>query len=298
MRDRLIKLFIIESMKNLKTVDLANWVGKVFIGNRKHIELIQDINSLAKSTGLYLLLGKNLELDETYLYIGEADDVARRIKQHAADKTKDWFEDFIVFVSKDMDLTKAHVRYLEKSLYELANKNLTTIKLKNNSSPTGSNLANYDISYMQEFQDNIIFILNNLGLINFIQTDIQNGYNSKDTTKIFYLTLTQDRKDAEGKIATAKMIITDTGYILLKGSYIESETRPSFKKHSYYKIREKLEKENYFKISDIKGLYQLNEDIPFKSCSAAAAIVKNRSANGRSEWKLKNGQSLDEYEKK
>lgn len=297
MTDRLIKLFVIESKKNLKTVDLANWVGKVFIGNRKHLELIQSIPDLAKSTGLYLLLGKNLELDETYLYIGEADDVAHRIKQHAGDKNKDWFEDFIVFVSKDMDLTKAHVRYLEKSLYELANKNLTTIKLKNNSTPTGSNLADYDISYMQEFQDNMIFILNNLGLINFIQTDSQKNYHLEDTTKVFYLTLTQDRKDAKGKVALAKMIITDNGYILLKGSYIESEVRPSFKKHSYYKMREKLEKENYFEPSNIKGLYQVKDDIPFKSCSAAAAIVKNRSTNGRSEWKLKNGKNLDEYEK-
>ena len=66
-----------------------------------------------------------------------------------------------------MDLTKAHVRYLEKSLYELAQKNLTTITLKNNCCPPGSNLSDYDIAYMQEFQDNMIFVLNNLGIFFF-----------------------------------------------------------------------------------------------------------------------------------
>lgn len=130
MADKLIKLFVMESKKNLRTVDLSNWVGKVYIGDRRHIEIIQEMPEIAKSTGLYFLLGKNNELDETYLYIGEADDVANRIKQHANNKNKSWFEEFIVFVSKDMDLTKAHVRYLEKSLYDLAQENLTTIKLK------------------------------------------------------------------------------------------------------------------------------------------------------------------------
>ena len=127
MADKLIKLFIMESKKNLKTVDLSNWVGKVFIGNRKHIDIIQTISELSKNTGLYFLLGKDVQTEESYLYIGEADDVAQRIKQHASSKNKEWFEDFIVFVSKDKDLTKAHVRYLEKSFYDLASQNLTTI---------------------------------------------------------------------------------------------------------------------------------------------------------------------------
>ena len=48
MTDKLIKLFVMESKKNLKTVDLSNWVGKVFIGNRKHIDIIQTISELSK----------------------------------------------------------------------------------------------------------------------------------------------------------------------------------------------------------------------------------------------------------
>ena len=40
------------------------------------------------------------------------------------------------------------------------------------------------------------------------------------------------------------------------------------------------------------------EDIPFNSCSAAAAVVKNRATNGRTEWKLDSGVTLDEYERK
>ncbi len=297
MADKLIKLFVMESKKNLRAADLSNWVGKVYIGERKHVEIIQKIPEISKSTGLYLLLGKNIETDETYLYIGEADDVANRIKQHANNKNKDWFEEFIIFVSKDMDLTKAHVRYLEKSLYDLAQENLTTIKLKNNCCPPGSNLSACDVAFMQEFQDNMIFILNNLGLINFIKT--QNKEPNIKKKEIFYLPLTQDRIDKNGDVAKAKMSIINNGYLVLKGSYVESEERaPSFKKHVYYKIRKKLEAEKLFEKSDIKGLWQTKEDIPFKACSAAAAVVKNRATNGRTEWKLADGTTLDEFETK
>ena len=71
-----------------------------------------------------------MQTEESFLYIGEADDVANRIKQHSLSKKQAWFDEFIIFVSKDMDLTKAHVRYLEKSLYDLAKQNLTTITIK------------------------------------------------------------------------------------------------------------------------------------------------------------------------
>ena len=297
MADKLIKLFVMESKKNLKTVDLSNWVGKVFIGDRKHVDIIQAIPEIAKSTGLYFLLGKDIQTEETFLYIGEADDVAQRIKQHSTNKSKEWFEDFIVFVSKDMDLTKAHVRYLEKSLYDLALQNLTTISLKNNCCPPGSNLSVCDVAYMQEFQDNMIFILNNLGLINFVKT--QQEEKTQEQKNIFYLPLTQNRIDKNGEIVKAKMVITDNGYMLLKDSYVESEERaPSFKKHIYYKIRTKLENDNLFTKSDIDGLWITKEDIPFKACSAAAAVVKNRATNGRAEWKLADGTTLDEFERK
>ena len=80
---------------------------------------------------------------------------------------------------------------------------------------------------------------------------------------------------------------------------MESEERaPSFKKHIYYKIRTKLENDKLFVKSDIEGLWVTKEDIPFKACSAAAAVVKNRATNGRTEWKLADGTTLDEFERK
>jgi len=46
-------------------------------------------------------------------YIGEAEVIRERLKQH---KSKEFWVSAIVFVSKDENLTKAHVRYLESRL--------------------------------------------------------------------------------------------------------------------------------------------------------------------------------------
>lgn len=291
MADRLIKLFVMESKKNLRTVDLSNWVGKVYIGNRKHVDLIQEIPDLAKSTGLYFLLGKDSDDEDSYLYIGEADDVAHRIKQHANIKEKEWFDEFIIFVSKDMDLTKAHVRYLEKSFYDLAKENLTTIKLMNSCCPPGSNLSECDIAYMQEFQSNILFILNNLGLINFVRTTEKKDTEPEKFENIFYINLKKENKDKQAKLA-----ITDNGYVLLKGSYLEKYPNPSFLDKSNMKKRQQLLEEGL--LQELDNVVISTEDIYFNSPSGPADIVRLNSTNGWLCWKLPDGTTLDEFERK
>lgn len=92
------------------------------------------------------------------------------------------------------------------------------------------------------------------------------------------------------------MIITPNGYKLLKESYIEIQERQSFLTHPYYNLRKKLEIEGYYKQSNNPGCLILNKDIDFSSPSAAASIVKNRATNGKKEWKLKDGTTLDDYE--
>lgn len=46
-------------------------------------------------------------------YIGEAEVIRDRLKQH---KAKDFWNAVVIFVSKDENLTKAHIRYLESRL--------------------------------------------------------------------------------------------------------------------------------------------------------------------------------------
>ena len=294
MRGKSIKLYIMgDDYKNLKTAELSNWTGKAFIGERKHSKLIQNINELSVP-GVYFLTSKSKSGAQTEIYIGEADEVKKRINNHFAQK--DWWDNFIIFISKDSNLTKAHVRYLEKAIHSIAKQNITTLNLRNSAVPTGSQLPDSDIDDMETFLDNMLFVLKNLGIIDF--TIIEEEDLPIEEENIFYLKLTNNRLDKNGNVLKAKLSITSEGYKLIKGSFIEGKERKSFNSHSYQILRKKIEDEGFFKKSNYDEILILENDLTFDSPSAAASVVKNRATNGRKEWILKDGTTLDDYENK
>ena len=294
MRGKSIKLYIMgDEYKNRKTAELSNWTGKAFIGERKHSKLIQNIDELSVP-GIYFLTSQSKSGIQTEIYIGEADEVKKRINNHFANK--DWWDDFIIFISKDSNLTKAHVRYLEKAIHSIAKQNITTINLRNSAEPPGSQLPNSDIDDMEIFLENMLFVLKNLGVIDF--TVIEKKDQSIKKESIFYLKLTSNRLDKNGNVLKAKLIITNEGYRLMKGSYIEGTERKSFNSHSYQILRKKIENEGYFNNTNYDEILILENDLTFDSPSAAASVIKNRATNGRKEWKLKDGTTLDDFENK
>ena len=294
MSGKTIKLYIAgDELKNLKSAELSNWSGKAFIGGRKHVSIIQKIEELL-NPGIYFLLSQDENSPQMNLYIGEADEVNSRIKSHVSGK--DWWDSFVVFISKDSNLTKAHVRYLEKRFFLIARENTTVFNLENSSEPPGSKLPQSDIDDLEEFFKCMIFVLQNLGILDFAKIDGKEELRPIDDSEILYLSLTNDRVDKNGNQLKAKMQITNDGYRLLKGSFIEKDARESFYKHSYYPLRQKLESQNIFKETDLPGVYILDQDVDFNSPSAAASIVKFRATNGPKEWKLLNGMTLDELE--
>ena len=105
-----------EQPSSFKTVELANWTGQAFIGERRHMSEVKKRPELTQS-GVYFLLADNPDSDFTDIYVGESDDFVTRIRQQ--DNKKDWWTKFVVFISKDKNLTKAHVKYLEKKLHSL-----------------------------------------------------------------------------------------------------------------------------------------------------------------------------------
>ena len=282
-----------EKFKNLKTAELSNWTGKAFIGERKHTRLIQKIEELSVP-GLYILISKSKSSLLTDLYIGEADEVNKRINNHFSQK--EWWDSFIIFISKDSNLTKSHVRYLEKAIYSVAKQNITTLNVRNNSNPTGSQLPDSDIDDMEDFLENLIFVLMNLGILDFTVTEDKNM--QIDEENVFYLKLTNNRKDESGNVLKAKMKLTKEGYRLLKNSFIEGKERKSFISHSYKILRKQFENKGFFIESKYSEILILAKDLDFNSPSAAASIVKNRATNGRKEWQLENGTTLDDFENK
>ena len=94
------------------------------------------------------------------VYIGEAETVLKRLTQHL--NQKDFWTESIVFISKDENLNKAHIKYLENRLFELA-KTVNRYQIDNNTIPTQSSIAESDRAEMEEFIENIKILINTLG---------------------------------------------------------------------------------------------------------------------------------------
>lgn len=274
-RGRKITLYLIDGDPNGRIMcELSNWSGKAYKIPRNLIKKSEDREDL-NNTGVYLLIGKN-ELDENIVYIGEAENIKQRLIQHLG--TKDFWNETIVFISKDNNLNKAHIKYLESRLYELA-KEAERYSIENSTKPTKSNISEPDQAEMEEFIDNLMLLVNTLGHKIF---DAIISKNSIEDDIIFQIT-------NKGLLATGKP--TNEGFVVFKDSTISKSISVNT---SYETLRNKLVNNGYI-VEDANSA-KLTKDYIFSSPSAAACIVLGVSTNGLTAWKCK-GKTLKELQR-
>ncbi len=115
---RSLELFFIDGRPDgMLTAEVFNWTGHVLLAPRTRLPAALA-RPEARFTGVYLLLGE--AEGEPLAYIGEAEDMAERIRTH--DLTRDWWTQVAFVTTAANALNKAHVRYLEARLIAEARK--------------------------------------------------------------------------------------------------------------------------------------------------------------------------------
>lgn len=182
---------------------------------------------LTKS-GVYILLGVDPDTGRQAAYIGEAEGVRDRLKQH---REKEFCIHAIAFVSKDENLTKSHVRYWEGRLIEEAQKVGRFIVMNGQSS--GARLPKSDREDREVFLGRIVRLLPVLGC------DLPRPILDAVATGVM-LRLT-------GKIrgASAQGQRTAKGSVVAANSEVVTNDRPSAKNYVSYilKKREELKRD-------------------------------------------------------
>jgi len=269
-----IKLFLVHGNPNgLRTAELSNWSGKAISAPRTEVIDLLKREELT-NTGFYLLTGVSAESGEKAIYIGEAENVSNRLKNHAS---KDFWNAVTVFVSKDDNLTKAHIRYLEGKLILLANDVGSSVVM--NSASSGSKLPESDAAEMDVFLEKCLQLLPVLGVSDFNQ--VLESQVSADN--LLYCKI-------KGLIATGKR--SANGFVVFSGSQAVLEDRKSSKT-----IKTKREELMAKGLLEVKGsCLVFNKDIEFGSPSTAGGIVRGGNTNGLISWKDSNGISLKDIE--
>lgn len=276
-----IELFLVNGTADSLTIaELSNWNGKAIRIPR--IEVASCRRSDITQAGVYFLFCRDEIDDSDSVYIGEAENVKERLLQHIRDyqteKEKYYWNTAIAFIGRD--LNKAHIRYLENRLVEIAREcNRYTVLTKNTYKNTM--LKESQIAAMEEFIDNIKILINTLGykvLEPFIQKVSNEDIIDSD---LLYISIGS---------AMATGMITTEGFVVLKGSTINEKTSAKSLSAGMAKLRSK-----HMASNAVDGFVTV-ENILFSSASAAADFVLGYSVSGPRTWKTKEGRSLKEIE--
>ena len=270
----------------IRHVEIANWSGQAIACPRSRLNKLRDWVE-AQRPGVYFLLEKQTAETGDRAYIGESENVAKRLTQQ--EKNQDFWNEAIIFTSKDENLTKGHIKYLESRLTAISI-DADRYKIENANTPTESQLPRADKDAMEEFIHNLRIVLGTL------------GHRVLEPVKI----TTQQPQDRPSKPGLSQFIFsfsirglhatgqqTDDGFVLFKGSDVSGKTTGSMPGKTL-SIREKWITDGT--LQPLGDNYRLTKDCIVSSSSYAAVIVAGTSRSGPQSWIDEKGRSLKAVE--
>ncbi|SFS75175.1 protein of unknown function [Sulfitobacter marinus] len=289
---RSLELFFIDGLPDgMLTAEVFNWTGHVLRFPRtKFREALRRPE--AQHTGVYVLIG---EQDGSPLaYIGEAENIAERMRGHITNK--DWWDSAVCISTTGDLLHKAHVKYLESRLVEIA-RQIGSMPLENGNTPTRSSLSEAAQANMESFLETLGIVLPAIRVDIFLNK-------ARSTPKASDVVARPAEPSEERFILQtpkhdlyAEAILRDGEWIVQAGARARSSWVGAANAVQHYrKIHEDLVDNGTLAIDDIFAVFQ--QDFAFSSPSAAGAVVTGRSINGRTAWKhATTGQTYADWEK-
>lgn len=269
-----IRILLVDGKpEGIRIVEKSNWTGVAVLASRSQLP-----EALARAEmgrpGIYVLTGEG-EGGAPTLYVGEADVLRDRLKQHAS--RKDFWTRFVAFVSSNEGLNKAHVRYLESRLIALARAANQWV-VENATVPAEPPLSEADRAGVDGFLREMLVIYPILGIDAF----------EAASAEVAVPGLASDLRLKERGAAGLGREVSD-GFVVLAGSRARIEEVPSI--HSYLRdLRMQLLERGVLAREGEHLVF--TQDYRFSSPSTAAGVLVGGASNGRRAWKNQAGETL------
>ncbi len=263
------------SPDGLRIVEKSLWTGCGVVCPRALLPEARNREEFSR-TGVYVLSGPSEGGELPRIYIGEGDPVGPRLDQHHS--KKDFWTWLLWFTSKDGSLNKAHVQHLESRLIELAREAKRSF-LDNATNPKLPSLAEADKADAESFLADMLSIFPLVGLSVFEKPRAPRRK--------------RDLLVLAAKGVTSRGYESADGFVVVKGSQaVKKEVRSIHR----YLTSHRRELFDQGVLTDAGEFLELTQDYEFNSPSTAAGVMLGRSANGRIEWKDRNGRILREIQ--
>jgi hypothetical protein len=161
-----------------KLITQLNWTGICIAFPRADWSLLRERPEFG-SSGIYVLIGpqENSDDDLPMVYIGQGEQVGKRIDSHSSNK--DFWDWCYVFVASENSLNKAHITWLEFSLIMRAFRMKRSI-IQNGQHPKEPSLAEHVEAEMHWFLGEMLQVLPLVGVDVFKKSIAVATPNSKD----------------------------------------------------------------------------------------------------------------------
>ena len=239
------------------TAEIINWTGKVIVAPRDKLDDVAGRDEVRR-TGIYCLIGPDPDVaGREMVYLGEGDNVLTRLASHNKDESKEFWTRCVVVISKDQNLTKSHVRYLESRLIHMGHQ-AGRARITNGTAPSTPPLPEPDIADMEFFLQQVQLMFPVLGF-GFLQPkpQISNERHieqSSNDSPLFELSVV-------GAQATAREVNGE--FVVFQGSTARKNGSASWT--SYRALRDQLIAEGVLSDSDSPDFLVFSENVAFNS---------------------------------
>ena len=240
--------------------------------------LLADAKSISgiNRPGIYYLINESDDNKIAQIYIGQTRNGIARLDDH--NRSKDFWNKAIMFLAESKTFTLDMISGLEKFAIQKARES-KRYTVENTVVPKYE-IDEYDMASVEEIYDEIQFIMGTQG---YKMDDAKASLNEADI-----LHTTRNGIEAFGVYDGEK-------FEVLEGSAVSDKIQNSAPD------KVKILRNTAVNKGDIQqegNTYRLKKSMSFSSPSYAAAFVLGASANGWTEWKNKDGKTLDELFRK
>ena len=303
-----IRLFLAEgSATGLTVATIPNWAGSILRCRNASLPSLLARQE-AQRPGVYVLQGPdpNPFNDQGGIaaYIGQGGRIAERLPQSAGERA--FWEVAVIVTTSDPNFSAAHFLALEAMMIKEA-KSAGRVRLDNGTSPadTAGALGEADRADIESFFEQVKQVLPILGLdllrpqprvvllVPLHTVTVDSNPDGQIDPLVDNAAEFVIQRNKEGMLARARDL--DGEFVVLRGSQALKDTE--FASHTYSRLRDKLITNDVMTTTEEDRFFIFERDTPFQSPSAAAAVVLNRTSNGRTEWKVKNtSQTYNEWQ--
>ena len=268
-RPRLIQTFLTDgTLEGIRIIDPEGDIEAYVIPRLK----LAEAKSEPKLTqpALYILLNA----EDNRAYIGESENFLARATQHVGGK--DWWSLAVAIVSKNNDLEKGDVKYLESLAAERARGGSVTIE--NSTIPPRNNIRRFKVHQLDKIVDDTQLVLTSLGY------DVFSSSEQNQQETVWY---------CRSKKSDARALFKGDQFIVLAGSRIDTGYTDRWAEvyPSAFEFRETI---LTTKADEADGVATLAENIAFRSPNTAGGFVVGHNVNAWMVWKNAAGQTMDE----